>query len=151
MEDDAIDLLMCELLPQARLVTPNIPEAEKLAGLNVHDEEDMGEAAARIRELGARAVLVKGGHLRRLRSEIRDQKSEQGSSVTVGEAVSEAIDLLDDEGDVTIFRGEWIDAPPVRGTGCMLSSAIAASLAKGSSLTESISAAKKFVAAEIQS
>ena len=62
----------------------------------------------------------------------------------------EAIDVLDEQGQVEIFRGKWIEAPAVRGTGCMLSSGIAACVANGMSLVKSISAAKEFVAAEIQ-
>jgi len=164
--DDAFEVFVTELLPLARVVTPNIPEAEKLAGMNVRDEEDMRQAAARIRELGPRAVLIKGGHLDQ-RSEVRGQRSEEraGDSYRTAsgserdkaalresnEAFSErtAIDVLDDAGEVTVFRGEWIDAQPVRGTGCMLSSAIAANLARGASLSEAVAAARNFVAAAI--
>ena len=137
MSDDAFEVFVTELLPLARVVTPNIPEAEKLAGMNIRNEGEMRQAAARIRELGVRAVLVKGGHLKEQRSEIRGQRSE-------------AIDLLDDNGQVTVFRSEWIEAPNVRGTGCMLSSAIAASLAKGSDLKEAVATAKQFVADRIR-
>ncbi len=137
MEDEAFEILARDLMPLARLITPNIPEAEKLAGVNIINEEDMRQAAARIRELGARSVLIKGGHL------------DQESGVRSQESRIEAIDVLDDAGVVTTLRGEWIDGPPVRGTGCMLSSAIAAGLAKRMSLVDSISAAKEFVAAEI--
>src|SRR5688572_21413974 len=63
MSDDAFEVFVSELLPLARVVTPNIPEAERLAGMNIRDEEQMRQAAARIRELDARAVLIKGGHL----------------------------------------------------------------------------------------
>jgi hydroxymethylpyrimidine/phosphomethylpyrimidine kinase len=139
MEEDAFEVFVTELLPLSRLVTPNIPEAEKLAGVNIVGEQEMQTAAARIRELGARAVLVKGGHLEQ-GSGVRDQGSEK----------REAIDVLDDQGQVDILRGEWIDGPSMRGTGCMLSSAIAACVGKGISLAESVSAAKIFVAAEIQ-
>ena len=148
MEEEAFEVFVTELLPLSRLVTPNIPEAEKLAGMNIDDGDDMRQAAARIRELGARAVLIKGGHLKP-ESGVRSQESEWGSSPTVREGV-EAIDVLNDQGQLEIFRGEWIDGPSVRGTGCMLSSAIAACLAKRMSLVDSISAAKEFVAAEIQ-
>jgi hydroxymethylpyrimidine kinase/phosphomethylpyrimidine kinase len=113
-------------MPLARLITPNIPEAEALTGLPIKNESDMRAAAAKLRETGARAVLVKGGHLPTLRAE--------------------AIDVLDDDGTVTVLRGEWIDGPPVRGTGCMLSAAIAAGLAVEMNLPESVSAAKRFVA-----
>lgn len=136
MSDDAFEVFVNELLPLARVVTPNIPEAERLAGMNIRDEEEMRQASARIRELGARAVLIKGGHLKR------------GSVVSSQWSVAnnrEAIDLLDDDGQVTVFRGEWIEAPNVRGTGCRLSSAIAAGLGKRLSLEESISDAKRFI------
>ena len=156
MEEDAFEVFVTELLPLSRLVTPNIPEAQRFAGQNILDEEDMRQAAARIRELGAQAVLIKGGHLgetadvRERMSEVRGQRSARGSSPTIREGVPEAIDVLDDQGHLETFRGEWIETQPVRGTGCMLSSAIAACLGKGMSLTESVSAAKSFVTAEIQ-
>jgi hydroxymethylpyrimidine kinase/phosphomethylpyrimidine kinase len=131
MQDDAFEVLVTELLPRARLVTPNIPEAEKLAGVNIGDEEQMRQAAARIRELGVRSVLVKGGHLKMQRSEVSDQRS-----VT--------IDILDDDGIVTRFEGERISGE-LRGSGCILSSAIASGIAKGLALADSISEAKAFV------
>lgn len=133
MEQDAIEAFMRELLPRVRLITPNISEAETLTGVTTEDEQGMRVAALRLRDLGAQAVLVKGGHL----------KQESGAKA------NEAIDLLDD-GNVTVFRGEWIDAQPVRGTGCMLSAAIAACLAQGSALQDAIAAARKFVASEIR-
>jgi hydroxymethylpyrimidine/phosphomethylpyrimidine kinase len=89
--------------------------------------------------MGARAVLVKGGHLPGQRSEVGGQRSDY-----------EAIDVLDEDGEVIAFRDEWIDAPNVRGTGCMLSSAIAACLAKGANLEESIRFARQFVADQIR-
>ena len=147
MEADAIDVLIDELMPLARLITPNIPEAEKLTGIRIEDEAGMRAAASRLREMGARAVLIKGGHLKQRsevrgqRSAVRDQKSEQGF---------QAIDVLDDEGQVTVLRDDWIDAPPVRGTGCMLSAAIAACLAQGVELRESVRLAKQFVADAIR-
>lgn len=141
MADDAFEVFVTELMPLARVVTPNIPEAQKLAGLNIRDQESMCQAAARIRELSARAVLIKGGHLKIERSEVRGQRLTKECS---------AIDLLDDEGQVTVFHGEWIDTPNVRGTGCMLSSAIACGLAKGHELEQAIQDAKQLVAQAIQ-
>ena len=140
MEADAIDALVNELLPLARVITPNIPEAEKLSGLVIDDEGGMRAAAWKLREMGARAVLIKGGHLKQ-RSEVRGQRSEQAF---------QSIDVLDDEGQVTVFRGEWIDSQPLRGTGCMLSAAIAACLAQGVELKESVRLAKQFVADAIR-
>ena len=139
MEDDAFEVFVTELLPLARVVTPNIPEAEKLAGMNIRDEAEMRQATARIRELGVRAALIKGGHLMQ---EPGARSQEPGRN-------NEAIDLLDDQGQVTVFRSEWIEAPNVRGTGCMLSSAIAAQLANGLDLKDGVTTAKQFVADQI--
>ena len=141
MSDDAFEVFVTKLLPLARVVTPNIPEAEKLGGMNIRDEETMHQAAARIRELGARAVLIKGGHLQQQAGARRED---------AGEVNCEAIDLLDDDGDVTLFRSEWIEAPNVRGTGCMLSSAIAAGLARGDDMKQAVSTAKQFVSQAIK-
>jgi hydroxymethylpyrimidine kinase/phosphomethylpyrimidine kinase len=141
MADDAFEVFVTELLPLARVVTPNVPEAESLAGSNITGEATMRQAAARIRELGTRAVLIKGGH----------SKQEAGaSSQEPGERARQAVDLLDDDGEVTFFRGDWIDAPNVRGTGCMLSSAIACGLARRDELKQAIETAKHFVAQAIQ-
>lgn len=147
MADDAFEMFVVELLPLARVVTPNIPEAEKLAGMNIRDEEDMRQAAARIRELGARAVLVKGGHL-----DAQPPRLLQSRKKAAGETPAyrrEAIDLIDDDGRVTAYRSEWINAPNVRGTGCMLSSAIAACLAKRMNLEESVRQARRVVNAKL--
>jgi hydroxymethylpyrimidine kinase/phosphomethylpyrimidine kinase len=148
MDDDAFEIFVDEMLPTARLVTPNIPEAEKLAGMNIGDEEQMRQAAARIRELGARAVLIKGGHRYRTAS---GSERVNASTQTASDNVSlAAVDLLDDDGEVKVFRGEWIDAANVRGTGCKLSSAIAAGIANGDELTAAVAAAKEFVFQKIR-
>ena len=143
IEEDALEDLLRELLPLARVITPNIPEAERITGLRIVDEAGMRQAAAAIRELGARAVLVKGGHLKRQEADGRRQEAGEPARTR------EAIDVLDDEGSVTIFRGAWIDAGNVRGTGCMLSAAIAACLAKGMRLENSVAEAKRFVSESI--
>jgi hydroxymethylpyrimidine kinase/phosphomethylpyrimidine kinase len=79
VEEDAIEALRDELIPLARLITPNVPEAEALTGIAVEDEPGMRIAAEKLREMGARAVLIKGGHV--------NQESEE----------RQAIDILDDE------------------------------------------------------
>ena len=122
IDDDALRALREQLLPLARLVTPNVPEAERLTGLEVRDEEGMRRAARALRETGARAVLVKGGHLS-----------------------GDALDLLDDERGVTLFRAPRLQTISTHGTGCTLAAAIAACLARGLSLSESVGAAKRFV------
>jgi len=125
------------------LITPNIPEAEALTGMRIANEPEMREAARKLREVGAPAVLIKGGHLKQ-RSAVSGQGQENSGTER------QAIDVLDDDGNVTVFGGEWIDSPPVRGTGCMLSSAIAASLGLGMDLKDSVSAAKRFVSDAIR-
>lgn len=127
IDDSALRSLVEELLPLARVVTPNIPEAERITGLRITDERGMGEAARLMREMGARAVLVKGGHLE-----------------------GEALDLLDDGGVIQIFRAERIETTSTHGTGCTLAAAITAGLGHGRSLESSVAAAKRFVTGAIR-
>ena len=128
IDDDALAALRSELLPLARLSTPNIPEAERLTGLRIETEEEMRRAARMLREMGARAVLVKGGHL----------------------DAREAVDLLDDAGEVRLFRAPRIQTDATHGTGCTLAAAIAACLARGMSLPDAVGAAKRFVTEAIR-
>lgn len=143
IDDDAVSCLISELFPLARLVTPNIPEAERLTGLIIGDEQGMREAALRIREMGARAVLVKGGHLGARAVSLQKNNSERGPTL-------QAIDVLDNEGQVTVFRAEMISGGEIHGSGCTLSAAIAAGLGRGVSLEESVEAAKRFITEAIK-
>jgi hydroxymethylpyrimidine kinase/phosphomethylpyrimidine kinase len=141
IDDEALASLVKELMPLACVVTPNIPEAERITGLRIEDEEGMRRAALALREMGARAALVKGGHLNN-RDEgkgMRDEAKRKAGRVLT------AVDLLDIEGRVTLFRGEWIETTSTHGTGCTLSAAIAACLGRGLSLEKSVEAAKRFV------
>ena len=122
IKSDAVQTLTEELLPLAVLVTPNIPEAEILSGMRIENAEDMVQAAKRISDEHGCAVLLKGGH-----------------------RVNDANDLLCAEGEVTWFEGKRIDNPNTHGTGCTLSSAIAANLAKGFTLAESVRRAKEYI------
>ncbi len=122
LQDDAIEALRRELLPLAEVVTPNIPEAQILAGMPIAAPEAMAKAAAVIGERCGCAVLVKGGH-----------------------RVSDANDLLWQDGQLRWFNGRRIDNPNTHGTGCTLSSAIAANLAKGFALAESVARAKAYL------
>jgi hydroxymethylpyrimidine kinase/phosphomethylpyrimidine kinase len=147
MEESAFETLLSDLFPLARVITPNIPEAERITGLRIVDEEGMRSAAKAIREMGASGVLIKGGHLGKQEAEGRKQEA-GGRRQEAGDAGNEgreAIDVLDDGGNVTIFRGAWIDSGNVRGTGCRLSAAIAACLAKEMTLKNSVAEAKRFV------
>jgi hydroxymethylpyrimidine kinase/phosphomethylpyrimidine kinase len=131
IDDEAFEILKTKLFPLARVVTPNIPEAEKLAGISIKSEPDMRRAAEAIQSIGARAVLVKGGH-----------RSVGGQALDI---------LLDENGIFTEFQTEYIEIGDVHGSGCTLSAAIAANLGKGLSLEESVAAAKKYVTDAIRS
>ena len=139
----ALDALVKELFPVARLITPNIPEAERITGLRIKDADGMLQAARALRSMGGRAVLVKGGHM----------KSKDEGGRRKAEDKREAVDVLDDEGRVSWFRGEWIEtshARSTRGTGCTLAAAIAAGLAHGQDLERAVAAAKRFVEERIR-
>jgi hydroxymethylpyrimidine/phosphomethylpyrimidine kinase len=122
MKTDALETLIEELFPLATVVTPNIPEGEVLSGLSIRSKEEMEEAARKIGSDYSCAVLLKGGH-----------------------SLCDATDLLYADGRFTWFPGNRIDNPNTHGTGCTLSSAIAANLAKGFSLKASVQRAKNYI------
>jgi hydroxymethylpyrimidine/phosphomethylpyrimidine kinase len=128
LDDDAVEALRRSILPLATLVTPNLPEAAGLSGSRVDTREDMRRAAEAILGLGAGAVLVKGGHL-------------EGSR---------ALDLFADGRTESWIEADRIDTPHTHGTGCTLSSAIAAHLAMGASLLDAVRAGKAFVTEAIR-
>ena len=129
LEEDAVEALRSGILPLATLVTPNLPEAAVLAGRPVETRDDMRAAADAILAVGASAVLVKGGHL---------------------EGTSGADDfLVGPEGEAWI-EGERLDTPHTHGTGCVLSSAIAAHLARGATLLDAVRGGKAFVTEAIR-
>jgi hydroxymethylpyrimidine/phosphomethylpyrimidine kinase len=124
------------LLPQARIATPNLWEAALLAGVDpdrVHDVDSMVDMARRIHELGPAWVLVKGGHLPGVETHDRDM------------APDKVADVLFDGTEVTVLTGSHVDTSNTHGTGCSLSSAIAAYLAHGADVTTAVTAAKEFV------
>ena len=124
LERDAIAVIRNELIPQAALVTPNLHEAAILTGETIDDEDAMARAAETlVSEMGARAVLIKGGHL---------------------QAGDRVVDILYD-GDVRAFRGKRIDTSNTHGTGCTLSAAITAQLAKGESMHAAVRRAIDYV------
>lgn len=122
LKTDAVETLAKEIFPIAAIITPNIPEAEILSSIKIENEKDMIEAAKKIEcEYGC-AVLVKGGH-----------------------SINDANDILCKKGAIKTFTGKRIDNPNTHGTGCTLSSAIAANLAKGYSVEVSIQRAKDYI------
>jgi len=125
---EASGALRTELLPQAFVVTPNVPEAEALTNMVIRTVDAAREAAKRIHALGPGAVVVKGGHL-------------------PGKAV---VDVLFDGHELREFRAPRVASRNTHGTGCTFSAAIAAELAKGRTLVESIVEAKAYVAGAMQ-
>jgi hydroxymethylpyrimidine/phosphomethylpyrimidine kinase len=128
IEQAATDALVRELFPRSALITPNLDEAGLLVGRPLRSTDDMAWAARQLREQGARAVLVKGGHL-------------------PGDAVIDL--LLTADGEMHWMEGERIPSPNTHGTGCTLSSAIAAHLALGASLAEAVEGGRAFVRAAL--
>ena len=129
--EEAFQILKSQLLKLALIVTPNIPEAERLAGFRITTETDMRNAAETIKALGPTSVLIKGGH--RLASNR-----------------NEAVDiLLNQGGEFTEYREEFVEVNEVHGSGCTLSAAIASCLALGLSLEESVKEAKSYITARI--
>lgn len=122
MSPDACGALIEKLLPLGDIITPNIPEAEKLAGFEIQTADDMICAAEKIGAHLNGSVLIKGGHL-----------------------TDTADDLLWHRGEVRWYRSERVDNPNTHGTGCTLSSAIASNLALGFDVAESVANAKAYI------
>jgi hydroxymethylpyrimidine/phosphomethylpyrimidine kinase len=129
LADEALEVLRNELLPRATVVTPNLDEVRVLTGLTVVDVDGMREAAARILDLGAAWVLVKGGHL--------ESESDR------------AVDLLSNGPDEVTLVALRDETRHTHGTGCTLASAVAAYLARGRTVPEAVRAAKLFVTSAI--
>ncbi len=123
LRDDAVTALRDLLLPLAAVVTPNLPEAEVLAGFAIDSDEDVRRAAKEIVGLGARAVVVKGGH----------------------REAAEAVDVLYDGTTFRDYSAPRIDTTSTHGTGCTFASAIAAYLARGEPLAEAVGEAKEYL------
>ena len=131
--DEAIESLKTELLPLARVITPNIPEAEVLTGSRITSEKDMEKAAKEISSKFGCAVLLKGGHsLNDANDYLYDEKESDGEKKGIW------------------FYGKKINNPNTHGTGCTLSSAIASNLAKGKTLTEAVKNAKDYISGALE-
>ncbi len=128
MQEDALDVFISQLLPLATLLTPNIPEAEILAGMKIESKEDILAAGAAICNLGCKHVLIKGGHFN------SDEKT----------------DYLFNEGKLaTSYRGIKVDTRNTHGTGCTLSSAITSYLAREMDMNTAIAMAKTYLSGAI--
>jgi len=123
LDDDAVDTLVGRLFPLAALITPNLPEAERLCGFAIENESHMERAAQALIARGARAVLIKGGHL-------------EGDTI---------IDLLYADDEFIAFRDSKINSQHTHGTGCALAAGITANLALGKSMPEAVERSRQFV------
>jgi len=124
LEDQAVEVLVGKLFPRSALITPNVLEAERLAGFPVTDQKSMRKAASALQKMGAKGVLLKGGHL-------------QGDRL---------LDfLLLPGGESKLFEGKRIRTAHTHGTGCTLSAAVAAALARGLPLEEAVDLARDYV------
>ncbi len=128
LEDKGVDLFIKTILPLTYLITPNILEASMITGSPVEGRKDMERAALEIKGLGARNVLVKGGHLKGI-----------------------PVDILCGDDGISCFEAERIEKSPIHGTGCVLSSAITANLVNGYPLKEAVYRGREFVLRSIRS
>ncbi len=129
LDADGVRVLCTELLPLARVVTPNMPEAELLSGVRIATEDDVREAARRIHGMGASAVIVTGGH---------------------GRVSDDVADLLFDGRQFSTFRTRRIESRNTHGTGCTFSAAVAGYLALGDELALAAERAQQYVAGAIR-
>ena len=127
LKPDAIQCMKGEIIPRAFLLTPNLPEAEALVGFPVRNENDMEKAAVRLQEMGARYVLLKGGHLE-----------------------SSAVDLLLSGGKIHRFPSERFETQHTHGTGCTYAAAIVSFLAQGEPIEQAVGQAKQFISEAIR-
>ena len=127
LDESAQEAIKERLLPRAALITPNLAEAEVLTGVRISDIHGMRQAAERLCEMGARAVLVKGGH-----------------------SEGNATDVLFADGEWKEYPAQRIDTPHTHGTGCTYSAAITAEVARGAQLPAAIARAKKFITQAIK-
>ena len=130
IEDETIEIIVRELFHRVTLVTPNIDEAAFLSGMPIRDEEEMGIAAQKLLSLGCRAVLMKGGHLE-------------------GKEMADILFTRDEEAPLRLAVPA-IHTQNTHGTGCTLSSAIAAYMALGKELPEAVRAAKDYITAALR-
>lgn len=127
LSDDAKETLINELFGLATMITPNLPEAEEILDRKIENLEQMKKACLDLKKLGPKYVLIKGGHLE-----------------------GEATDLLYDGKEFHVYNHERINSKNTHGTGCTLSSAIAANIAKGLSVEEAVKEAKEYITIAIE-
>jgi hydroxymethylpyrimidine/phosphomethylpyrimidine kinase len=151
LKKDAEDALVGLLFPLALVVMPNIAEAEKLSGMEINSLKDAEEAAAIIKNLGPKNVLIKGGHL--LGDPVSGWRRLANGGPVAGSPLAggkgEAVDVLFDGKNFTRFAGRRTPKE-IHGAGCVYSAAVTAGLAKGLTVQDAVGAAKKFISKAIE-
>ena len=150
IDDAALKVLIEKLFPLADLITPNIPEAERIAGIKIESENDLEKAARIMQSFGAKNVLIKGGHLFDKNVSAKANINNKADNTAVLPDNKQANDYLWINKELHIWNAAYIETTATHGTGCTLSAAIAANLALGKSLKESVGIAKKFVTEAIR-
>jgi hydroxymethylpyrimidine/phosphomethylpyrimidine kinase len=149
IDDEALRALVESLFPLADIITPNIPEAERIARMKIENEKDIEKAARLMQSMGAKNVLIKGGHLPDAERGTRNAelKNKGQRSKVKGQ---KSIDFLFVGEDLHVFEAEFIETTATHGTGCTLAAAITANLANGKSLIEAVGISKRFVTEAIR-
>jgi hydroxymethylpyrimidine/phosphomethylpyrimidine kinase len=140
LDTDGVQALCVELLPLARVITPNLPEAEALSGRRIRSAAEARDAARRIHDMGAAAVIITGGH---------GPGTKDGPGTRDQGPGTEVVDLVFDAGEFYEFRAPRIESTSTHGTGCTYASAIAAGLALGRSITDAAARAQEYVGGAI--
>lgn len=130
LQQHALKTLATKLIPCAYIVTPNIPEAQVLTGMQIASLQDMKKAAVLLHKMGSKNVVIKGGHL---------------PTATIQQFNNSTIDVLFDGKTFQEFKAPWIKTRNTHGTGCTFASAITAEVAKGKSVAQAVQIAKRYV------
>ncbi len=138
IDDAALQSLIEQLFPLAAIVTPNLPEAERITQMKIETEQDIEKAARIMQNFGAKSVLIKGGHFF------------DSNLPKVKNTIKIARDFLFVGDDLQVYEAEFIETNATHGTGCTLAAAITANLALGKTLMEAVETAKKFVTEAIR-
>jgi hydroxymethylpyrimidine kinase/phosphomethylpyrimidine kinase len=150
IDDEALKILIGKLFPLADIITPNLPEAERITQMKIENEKDIEKAAQRMQSFGAKNVLIKGGHIPVLDFGFRISDSNTAKGRRPKTKARKARDFLFVGDDKYVFEADFIETTATHGTGCTLASAIAANLALGKRLIEAVEVAKKFVTEAIR-
>ncbi len=146
IDDAALRILIEQLFPLADLITPNLPETERITRMKIETEADIEQAARMMQDFGAKNVLIKGGHFFSSKLKVQSSKSLNETPT----AIRTAKDFLFSDGERRVYEAEYVETTSTHGTGCTLAAAITANLALGKTLNEAVEAAKNFVTQAIR-